>query len=211
MGRKTPPARRQPKPKARQPHLRPKARSAPLPAPAEPGSAQQVKLTAEQTLGVQLMITRDAIKQKNTFIAQSQLSRSAAAQADAQRIKDLERELGDQTNQLMGALNRAEDAENALLRERLNLPTGTTNYKIGEDGLFYYEVGAGTLPQAPQVAKPPTVLPPLSEEGEEEDEEEEEETPAERRTRLKQELAELGEDEDEVKAPEVPEKETSSA
>jgi len=122
------------------------------PKPATPKApAGRAQLSLEQTLGVQLMSARQAIKAKNVFIAESQLARATAAQADAKRIQELELELAAQTNQLMGALNRAEDAENHLLHQRLGLPEGEVAYSMGADGLYSYEV------KAPK----PALMPPL--------------------------------------------------
>jgi hypothetical protein len=81
---------------------------------------QPVKLTPEQTLGVQLIALREAIKAKNTEIAQLQL--------DNAQLK----------NQLMGALNCTEDASIAELTTRFGLPKVATSYALGEDGLYTY-------------------------------------------------------------------------
>lgn len=89
------------------------------PQPPDEGP-QLVKLTKEQTLGVQLIALREAVKGKNTEIAQLTL--------DNATLK----------NQLMEALNRSEDAMIAGLSTRFGLPTGPTHYSAGEDGLYTY-------------------------------------------------------------------------
>jgi len=158
---------------------------------------RRVKLTETQTLGVRLLNARELIQNKNVLIAKQQIAHGNKAQADAQRIKDLEAEVSDLTNQLMGAWNRAEKAENANLTQALELPPGEVEYKLDADGLYYYEVhedGSGE----PGPGKTPVPDPAPEELGDDEeegdDEDEPEETPAEKRSRLMAELAGLDAD-----------------
>ena len=97
-------------------------------------------------MGIRLMTARDVIQRKNAFIAQLQAKHSARAKADAQRIADLEQEVSDLTNQLMQAWIDSEASQNDTLSRQLQLPNGQVEYRLDDEGNYYYEIEA-EIPQ----------------------------------------------------------------
>jgi hypothetical protein len=133
----------------------PRKRSSRLPTPENNGGgttaeAEVVKtrrtLNPMQSMGIRLMTARDVIQRKNAFIAQLQAKHSARAKVDAQRIADLEQEVTDLTNQLMQAWIDSEASQNNDLSRQLQLPNGQVEYRLDEEGNYYYEVEA-EIPQ----------------------------------------------------------------
>lgn len=127
-------------------------------------SARRVHLNALQTMGVKLMQAREIVTTKNRHIAQVQAVHSRRAQADAQRIRELEAENAELAAQLMNALNRAEEAENEALGRQLGLPQGKLSFKVGDDGHYFYEV-EGEDDQGPADGTSLAAAPPALDEG----------------------------------------------
>ncbi len=148
---------------------------------ATPKAPKKIKLSKVQTMAVQLMSARERLKERNVLIAKARIREGNKAAADSKRISELEIENADLTDQLMGAWNRAEEAENTLLCKEQGLPVGTVNYTKDEDGLFSYEAKDGEIaPRRPAPAVEEDLDDSevdLNDEGEDEDDAQEAEEP----------------------------------
>jgi len=172
---------------ARQPSRQPSRQPARQPAtPAngseQPGAKKKVKLTKEQGLAVQLLKAREIVRARNVQIAKMRIR-------EGKKVAELEVENADLTNNMMGSWNREEQGANDALVAEYGLPAGSVEYKLDENGCYYYEAEEGA--QAPE--DPADVS---------------EETAEEKRGRLEAELAALEEilpDEAEVAGPEAKE------